>query len=145
MTLEELNEMWGEDGDINETDLIGETRRIPKLHNKYYTLYVKTALKVKKMKSDLAELSRAKAEYYGGAMDVAEMKERGWPIINLKIIKQNIPKYIESDKDIIHLSLKIDYFQSIEMFLQDIVKQINTRNFLIKNMIEWNKFTTGSV
>lgn len=145
MTLEELTAMWNEDGEINETDLSGETRKIPKLHNKYFTLYIKTGLRVKKLRSELVTLEKDKSEYYSGSMDQEELKERGWKPFPLKVIKQNLPKYIESDKDIITLSLKIDYHHSLEMFLQDIVKQINNRNFLIKNIIEWNKFQSGTM
>ena len=143
MTLEELDALWKVDCVLDESDLNGETRKIPVLHNKYYLYYVKQGLSTKRLRSELVELSKAKTEYYNGSMDPLEIKQRGWPINSLKIIRQDMQKYIDADKDIINLSLKIDYFFSIERYLEDIIKQINSRNFLIKNIIEWSRFTSG--
>jgi hypothetical protein len=143
MTLEELDAMWKEDCVLDETDLISETQKIPKLHNKYFTLYVQEGLRVKKLKSKLAELEKNKTEYYNGTMDIEDIKKHGWKPNPVKILRQDIIKYIESDKEVIDLSLKIDYYISLEKYLEDIIKQINNRNFLIKNIIEWSKFTSG--
>ena len=56
MDLDELNALWAEDCKIDDTDLTGELRRIPVLHNKYYNFYVRTGLKVSKLKSELVVL-----------------------------------------------------------------------------------------
>lgn len=140
---DDINEMWSEDCKINETDLYNESRRIPELHSKYYNLFFKEVLKVKKLKSDLKELERAKFEYYTGAMDESELKERGWKPNPLKILRQDIDKYIQSDKEIIELSLKISFREERANYLESIVRQISNRNFIIKSMIDWSKFTNG--
>jgi hypothetical protein len=144
MTIEEINSMWAEDAKIDESNIGRESAKIPELHNKYYLMYVKEALKSRKLKSDLKELEKAKTEYYNGSMDQEELKLRGWKPNPLKILRQDIDKYIESDKDIIQLSLRIAYHDSTAKYLEDIVKQINNRNFIIKNIIDWAKFTNGS-
>jgi hypothetical protein len=140
---DDINEMWSKDCKINETDLIGESRRIPELHSKYYNLFFKEALKVKKFKSDLKEIERAKFEYYTGSMDEEDLKERGWKPNPLKILRQDIDKYIQSDREIINLSLKIAYHEERANYLESIVRQINNRNFIIKSMIDWAKFQAG--
>ena len=145
MTLEEINEMWAVDARISETDLGGEALKIPKLHNKYYTLYVKEALRVKKLKADLKELEMAKYEYYTGTMAEEDLKARGWKPNPLKIMKSEVSRYIESDKDVIATSLKIDYHSSTASYLEDIVRQINNRNFIIKSAIDWAKFQSGGI
>ena len=143
MDLEELNKLWAADCKIDETDISREARRIPEMHNKYYMLYVKSALRVKKLKADLVELEKAKVEYYNGSMDQAELQQRGCKPNPLKILRQDLPRYIESDKDVVSLSLKIDYHLSIANYLEDIVKQINNRNFILNNIISWEKFRAG--
>jgi hypothetical protein len=140
---DDINEMWSKDCKIDETNLISESRRIPELHSKYYNLFFKEALKVKKHKSDLKELERAKFEYYTGSMDEEELKERGWKPNPLKILRQDIDKYIQSDREIINLSLKIAYHEERANYLESIVRQINNRNFIIKSMIDWAKFQAG--
>lgn len=143
MELEELNKMWVQDCKIDDTNLSRAASIIPELHNKYYRLYMKEALKVKRLKADLVVLEKDKTEYYAGTMSEEDLKERGWPPNRLKILRQDINKYIESDKDIIKLSLTIDYHSSVANYLEEIIRQINNRNFIIKNMIEWSKFQSG--
>lgn len=145
MNLEEVNQMWSIDCKIDETNITQESKKIPVLHNKYYTLYVKEHLRTKKFRSELVELERAKFEWYAGTLSQEELIERGWKQNPLKILRSDINKHVESDKDIITLSLKIDYHASIEKYLEDIIKQINTRNFILKNIIEWERFRSGGM
>lgn len=143
MTLEELNEMWAKDAKIDEAALGHESLKIPQLHNKYYMLYSKEVLRLRKLKAELKELEHAKFEWYTGTIAEEEMKSRGWRPNPLKILRADVNKYIESDKDIITLSLKIDYHMQIANYLEDIVKQINNRNFIIKSALDWAKFQAG--
>lgn len=143
MDLEELNAMWAKDCKIDETNLGTESSKIPELHNKYYTEYVKSFLKVKKCKADLLELERAKNEYYSGIMDELELKSRGWKPYPIRLLRTDVAKYIESDKDIIVLSLKIDFYLSLANYLEDIIKQIHSRSFIISNILNWEKFRAG--
>lgn len=144
MTLEEIEDLWGKDSKIDESNLIMEAARIPKLHHKYYIMYVKEGLRVRKLKSDLKVLQKDKYDWYLGVMPEEDLKEKGWKPNPRKIIRSEIDKYIDSDKDIIELSLKIDYFSSIEKFLEDIVKQISWRNNIIRSIIDWSRFTAGA-
>jgi hypothetical protein len=144
LTLEELNEMWAKDAKIDETNLGSESLKIPQLHNKYYMLYSKEALRLRKFKAELKELEMAKYEYYIGTMSEEDLKQRGWKPNPLKILRTDVNKYIESDKDIINVSLKIDYHMQMANYLEDIIRQINSRNFMIKSAIDWAKFQAGS-
>jgi hypothetical protein len=145
LTLEDINEMWSIDAKINEIDLGNEALKIPKLHNKYYTFYVKEMLRVKKYRAQLKELEMAKHEYYTGTMAEEDLKVRGWKPNPLKIMKSEVSRYIDADKDIIDLSLKIDYFVQTASYLEDIIKQINSRNFYIRAAIDWAKFQAGGM
>jgi hypothetical protein len=145
MELDEINKMWVVDCKIDESNLSAAAKVIPELHNKYYRLYMKEALKVKRLKADLVMLEKDKSEYYAGTMAEEDLKARGWPPNRLKILRQDLNKYIESDKDIINLSLTIDYRTSIANYLEEIIRQINSRNFIVKNMLEWARFQSGSM
>lgn len=143
MSTEDISEMWAVDCKIDETNLAGESKKIPELHNKYYTLYYKEALRVKKLRYDYKELELAKREWLDGSMAEEDLRERGWKPFQKKVIRQDVDKYIQADKDIINLSLKIDYHSTRANFLEDIIKTIHSRNFIIKNMIEVIKFQHG--
>lgn len=143
MELDEINQMWAKDCKLDDTNLGGESLRIPELHNRYFNLYAKEGLKFRRQKAKLLELEKAKREYYEGSMDEAELKERGWKPNPLKILRADINRYIETDKDVINMTLKIDYQGAIVDYLEDIIKQIHSRNFYIKNAIEMLKFQSG--
>jgi len=140
---DDINTMWSKDCKIDEANLVSEARRIPELHSKYYNLFFKEALRVKKLKSDLKELERAKIEYYNGSMCEEELKERGWKPNPLKILRNDLDRYIQSDKDVINLSLKIAFHEEQANYLESIIRQINNRNFVIKSMIDMLRFQAG--
>jgi hypothetical protein len=123
--------------------LAGEAKRIPELHSKYYNMYYKEALKVKKLRSDYKELELLKREWLDGTMAEEDLKELGWRPNQKRIIRQDMDKYIQADKDIINMSLKIDYHSARANFLEDIVRTIHGRNFIIKSMIDILKFQHG--
>jgi hypothetical protein len=143
MQIDDYEKMWAEDCKIDETNLVGESARIPVLHSKYYKLYHRAAMKATKLRYELKELERLKTEYYNGSISEEDLKKHGWKPNPLRIMKAELPRYIESDKDVIELCLRIDYYSSIAMFLESVVKQINNRNFVVKNMIDMIKFQSG--
>lgn len=143
MSTEDISEIWAADATIDETQLANESKKIPSLHSKYYNMYYKEALRVKKLKYDYKELELIKREYYDGSMAEEDLRERGWKPYQKKIIRQDLDKYIQADRDIINLSLKIDYHTERAHFLQDIVKSIHSRNFIIKGIIDVMKFQAG--
>jgi len=143
MSTDDISELWAKDSKIDETNLMGESKRIPELHSKYYNLYYKEALRVKKLKYDYKELEHAKREYYDGSMAEEDLRERGWTPYQKKVLRNDLDKYIAADKDIIQISLKIDYHSARANYLEDIVKTIHSRNFIIKNIIDIMKFQAG--
>ena len=143
MSTDDISEIWAKDCKIDESNLVGESKKIPELHNKYYTMYYKEALKVKKLRYDYKELELAKREWFDGSMAEEDLRERGWKPQQKKIIRQDIDKSIQSDRDIINLSLKIDYHSTRANYLEDIIKTIHSRNFVIKNMVDILKFQHG--
>jgi hypothetical protein len=140
---DEINEMWSKDCKIDEANIVGEAKRIPELHSKYYNLFFKEALRVRKLKADMKELEKAKYEYYSGSMCEEDLRERGWKPNLLKILRNDIDRYMQSDKDVIQLSLKIALHEERANYLENIIRQINNRNFVIKSMIDMLKFQAG--
>lgn len=143
MSTDDISEVWAKDSQIDETNLVGESKKIPALHSKYYNMYYKEVLRVKKLRFDYKELERMKFEYYTGSLDEETMRERGWKPFQLKVLRSDLDKYLQSDKDVIQLSLKMDYHKARADFLEDIIKTIHSRNFIIKNMIDVLKFQAG--
>lgn len=143
MSTDDISEIWSKDANIDETNLANEAKKIPQLHSKYYNLYYREALKVKKLKYDYKQLEMDKREWYDGSMCEEDLKERGWKPFLKKVIRQDLDRYIQADPDIIKISLKIDYHSARANYLEDIVKTIHSRNFIIKSIIDVMKFQAG--
>ena len=63
----------------------------------------------------------------------------------IKLIKQDVDKYLKSDDEIINLEQKVTYIQTDVDYLDRTIKLISNRGFQIKNAIDWQKFTSGVV
>jgi hypothetical protein len=143
MDTNDISALWAKDSPIDETNLVGESKRIPVLHSKYYNLFYREVLRVKKLKAEYKELEARKREYYDGSMAEEDLKDNGWKPYQKKVLRNEVDKYIQADKDIIKLSLTIDYHSANANFLEDIVRTIHSRNFIVKNMIDMLKFQAG--
>jgi hypothetical protein len=144
MKLEEIYTEWDVDSDIDTTDLGNESIKIPKLHNKYYKLYTSEKLLLRKYEAEMKSLKLAKYEFYTQGPS-SETKELGWEMpARGMILKQEMPMYMEGDKEIIALSLKIGLQQEKVELLESIIKSLVNRGFQIKSAIDWHKFTMGA-
>ena len=143
MDTNDISTIWAGDAPIDETNLVGESKRIPLLHSKYYNMYYREVLRVKKLKAEYKELEMDKRNYYDGSMAEEDLREKGWKPFRLKVIRNDLDKYIQADKEVIKLSLTIDYHTANANYLEDIIKTLHSRNFIIKNMIDILKFQSG--
>jgi hypothetical protein len=143
MTLDELFDLWTKDCEIDRTELGQEALKISKLHSKYFKLYSTERLTLRKLEQDLKVLRRQSYEYFNGTLDHDEMLDLGWDPNPLKILRADVPSYVDSSKDIIDLTLKIAYQQEKVDFVENCVRSINARGYNLKAAIDWEKFKVG--
>lgn len=143
MTLEQYLSEWERDADMDMAELDAAARNVPLLHAKWWKFYTTERLRFKKIESDYKLLYRRKWEYFLGKMDDTEREDLGWDPLPLKILSQNVGIYIEGDKDIQTLLVKKAYIEEVLRFVEDVLKQINQRNYHIKNCIDFLRFKHG--
>jgi hypothetical protein len=143
MKLDEIYDMWSVDSEVDKTELGEESLKIPKLHHKYFQVYSAEKLLLRKYEAEMKQLKLAKYEFYSQGPS-RETEDKGWvlPAKGL-ILKQELPMYLEGDKEIIDMSLKIGLQQEKVELLESIVKSLTNRGFQIKAAIDWYKFTMG--
>lgn len=143
MKFEDIFDEWKRDSEIDQTDLGNESLKIPKLHHKYYMMLLSERSSLRKLEAQMKQLKLSKYEFYSQG-HTEETKKLGWELPPRGIIlKADIPMYIEADKDLIDLSLKIGIQGEKVDFLDSIIKSLQTRNFLIKNAIDFLRWTNG--
>ena len=146
MKLNEIQEMWIADSRIDETNLGGESAKIPKLHAKYLNLLVNAKLTTRKAESEYLRMRRLKWRYYRGEMTQLELDEMNWPQWQgVKPLKNEMDEFIATDTDLITLQDRLEYHKTVLTMLENILKSIHSRTWDIKNGIEWTKFTNGMI
>lgn len=143
MKLEDIVKEWESDCDIDMTNISRESANIPALHNKYFKIYMGEGYILRKMKFDYKQLVKLKTEYYKGELSNEELKEHNWIPQPLKILRQDIPAYIDADDDIIDTSLKIGAQEQKVEYLESIIKMINNRGYQLKTIVDYEKFKQG--
>ena len=140
MNIDELYSEVERDIKIDDTELDLESIRTPQLHNKYLKIFTKHSLQYKKLQDDYKVLYRVKWEYYTGKASPEVYAEKPF---ELKVLKADIGIYMEADKALQQLGQRMAYAKQIVEYLERILKEINNRNWNIRNTIEWKKFLHG--
>ena len=140
MDLETLQKQVDVDLKIDDTELDLESIRTPQLHNKYLKLFTKYSLQLKKVKDDYDGLYKFKWEYYTGksTMEVYQAEP-----FDLKVLKSDIHIYLNADAELQKLGQRQEYLNVVVVYLERVLREINNRNWNIRNTIEWKKFLHG--
>ena len=141
MNLELIQKMWSQDCIIDRDNLHEESLKIPQLHAKYYELYNNIILLKAKAEQQRKNIRHERFEYYSGKADPEIYVENPFP----KKIRDNdtLQKYLDADEKLSEICLKIDYYETLINYLQDILKVIANRTYQIKNAVEFMKFQAG--
>ena len=143
MRFDDIRKMVEKDMVIDDSELDLESLKIPQLHNKYLNLFHDERILLRKLEVERRELIRDKWEYYSGKMSEEELALREWEPFQLKVLKQDLDMYIQSDSDVTKIDDRITLQKEKVDYLASIVKSISGRGWEIKNAIEWRRFTSG--
>jgi|TARA_R100000030_G_scaffold10411_1_gene7083 hypothetical protein len=141
ITLDKIQEMWEKDAKMDPDNLHTESLNIPILHSKYYEIYNNIYLLRKKAEQQRKNIRHERYEYFSGKADPEVYVQNPFP---KKIRdKDTMQKYLDADEKLSGVSLKIDYYETMLSYLEEILKQITNRTYQIKNSIEFMRFTSG--
>ena len=141
MNLEKIQEMWEVDSHMDMDNLHDESVKIPQLHQKYYTLY--TTIKLLKTKSTdtLSRIRLERYNYYSGKAPAEVYVEEPFPY---KVRdKESMSLHLNADEKLSNIKLKVEYYEVMIGYLEDILKMIHNRGYQIKNSVDYLKFQAG--
>ena len=81
--------------------------------------------------------------YYNGKLSQEELENKGLEPFQHKVLKTDLATFFDADDDLQKLDAKILMNQEVEKYLEIVLSQISNRQWTIRNMIEWLKFTNG--
>ena len=138
--------MWQKDCIIDNARLDETSRHTPSLHSKYLQYWSTAKLELKRAEFEQKKILKEKWLYYNGKMDQKTLESKGWdpdPFDGLKILKNDMEVFYNSDQDLTKLKAQIDYLQETVEYVKRCMDNITWRHQTIKNTIEWRKFMAG--
>lgn len=139
-TIDDITALIAKDSKIDSTQLTNELTNIPTLVSKYFKMYVDEIRMLSKLECDSNVLYRELHEYFlGHAPDEVYAEKR----LNRKLLKTDVDMYIKADQSYSIITQKITAQTAKVKMLEGFIKEIQNRNFLIKNIIENEKFKNG--
>ncbi len=141
--LDEILVMWEKDVNIDRTEIGNELLNIPKLHSKYLNILSHYRLLIKEADIRYNKLVMVKYEYFMGLLDIDELNRRGWIPLGQKLMKTEIPRYLDADEDLIKIVIQKKLYQEIVDVCESIMKEINNRGFHLRSYIQWEQFIVG--
>lgn len=144
MKLDEIHDLWATDNEISISKFDLSINAVPLLHAKYLRIMTSEKMTLRKYEEERKEFVKLKHDYYRGIMSAEDLKEQGWEPNRLNILKSDIPMHLDADKDIINMNLKIAVQQEKVDVLEQIIKHISNRGYLIKTMLDWERFKVGN-
>ena len=144
MNIEQLQEEWDKDCEIDDNYLGENSTTTPKLHAKYLKILVQVKLKHTKLSSDYNLTRKNKFRYYRGELSRDELQDLQWDQWQgVKPIKNEMDEFLKGDVELNAMEIKIKYLETMIYFLESVLQQIKARDWQIKTAVEWKKFLAG--
>ena len=133
--------MWESDSNMDMDNLHDESLKIPQLHQKYYTLYTTIKLLRAKCQDTISKTRLERYNYYSGKAPAEVYVEEPFPY---KVRdKESMTLHLNADEKLAKVKLKLDYYDVMIEYLEDILKMIHNRGYQIKNSVDFLKFQAG--
>lgn len=144
MNLEQLMDEWKNDCAIDDNHLGEASAFTPNLHSKYINYLVSFKLKLAKTKGEYNLLRKNKFRYYRGELSREELTNLGWQQWQgVKPLKNEMDEFLQGDTDLVQMEQKVEYLNTIVMFLESVMGAIKQRDWQIRNSIQWKEFLVG--
>lgn len=143
MNLEDIKLEWSKDSNISEVDLSRESLKTPKLHHKYLGYYADSRIEFQKLKLLYDKHYKIRYYYYAGYLSKEELEENNLEPFGIKVIKTDMPIYLNADEKLQKIKFKMTEAEEKSKYLENVLRSINSREYAIKNSIEFLKFTSG--
>jgi len=141
MDLETIQSMWVKDSQIDQDNLHDEASKIPSLHAKYFEMYNNIKLLRERAYTQESKVKLERHSYYTGKADPEVYEKDPFPYKVRE--KEALQRYMGADERVQSITLKIKYYDVMLTYLEDIIKQVINRSYMIKNIIDWHIFRAG--
>ncbi len=141
MTLEQIQELIGNNLEITTEKLDQEARKQSALFNALQRLLMLNTRKLEKEITHMEKIKLNRYRHYTGKMTSEHYKKEPQ---RETILKADVDTYIKNDQLYIEQSERLRESERIVKYLEDCKKQLTERGYLIKTMLDFAKMNLGS-
>ncbi len=134
---------WTKDCRIDRSNLDQESAQVPELHNKFYRLFRLSRHFLYVREHAYTEFRTLRHQYWSGKLDEQQRRQFGWDPQPLKLSAPDIKEYLISDPVLHQAHESVEKAQELKDTLEEIVKNINMRNYAIKNTLDALRWSQG--
>jgi hypothetical protein len=144
-SIDEVVAEWRTDAVLNDSRVDRELLKTPMLHAKYLEYYVYFKAKLAQSEKKHNKMMWVKRKYFRGEMELNELQKYGWSQWQgLKPSGAELNQLLEMDTDMNDLREVVASYKTSVSSLEYILKQIASRDWALKSIIEYNKFMAGA-
>lgn len=144
LSLDDLKKEWSKDCFIDKENIALESIKTASLHAKYINEWASYKAKQVKFESDYASMKKLRTRYYRGELTQAELVANGWAQYQgAKLPKTETETFLSGDEYLIKLNDNLAYCKLTVGYLDQVLKFISNRSFVIRDFIEDRKFQLG--
>lgn len=142
MKMEDVKVMVMEALKIDPSHLDRSSIETPVKYGQLLTVRLDENMELKRLNILFAEKEQEKRLYYSGKADPEVYKEKP---LDIRILKTEIQKYLDADKELQELALLIGIQQEKVDLITDSLKGVLQKTFHIKAAIEYQKMQNGVI
>lgn len=141
---DELISQWENDCKMDKSRLEEEMFRQPILHSKYLRYLQEYKVKIRKLGLKYDKVRQLKMRYYNGELTQEELSENGWKQYQyVKPSKTGMESLLSADSDLQIILEQVEYIKIMIETCDSIIKEIHSRGYLLKSILENRKFEAG--
>lgn len=141
--LQRLHEEAEIDLNIDKADLVSESVRTPKIHNKWLRKLYEVKDRIVVLEFEKKKLHKKNWLYYTGKAPEEVYKEKGE--FGHRVLKNDLSIFLESDEEMNKLDFKIHVANSEIDCIKKTLDECNRRSFHINNALKALKFLNGEL
>lgn len=143
MSINEIETEWAKDSRLGN-DMQEEITRTASLHSKWYEKLNSARRALLTVDVEIQKFTNVLESFYSRTMTLQEMKQFGFEELpSVRLVKGDLDKAVSNHQKMIELKVRRGLAIDKIKFLEDIIKSVHARGFLIRDMIEWKKFQAG--
>ena len=136
---------WEEDCKLDRSDVLHILYSHPMLHSKYLTHLQTYKVQLRKMTLKFFKLKGLKTRYYNGECTQEELQKHSWPQYQYKRpLKAEMESLLNADEDLQLLQEQSLYTETLVQSCESILREITSRGYLLKSIVEYQKFLSGA-